>query len=276
MKSIFYQNTWYSDDEKLFTADNRSLKYGDGFFESLLAVNGRINFLDLHLKRIQTSSRLLGFNLEESGFSEAVLLESTAHFLQTIKQKHARIRIQFFRYGGKQYAPADAKTAFYIQFTLDASGGFSPNQVGKTLSIFKDYLIANDNPLSNLKSSNSLIYVLAKKQIQHIDTDEILLLNLKGQIAEFSSSNIIVDLGDRLITPPLSSGCLDGIVRSFLLQHKSPDFNLEEQEIELKDLESAQAIYGINTSIGAFYIKQFNNITYTSGRISQLIELLNQ
>ena len=276
MKSIFYQNTWHLDDERLFTADNRSLKYGDGFFESMRAVNGRINFLDLHIKRIQTTSRLLGFNLEESGFSKAVLLNSTAHFLQTNRQKHVRIRIQFFRYGGKQYAPANAKTAFYIQFASDDSGEFSANQVGKTLYIFQDYALANDNPLSNIKTSNSLIYVLAKKQLQHIDTDEILLLNSKGQIAEFSSSNILLDFGDRLITPPLSSGCLDGIVRSYLLQQKNPNFNVEEQEIELKDLESAQAIYGTNTSVGAFYIKQFNNITYTSGRLSQLIELLNQ
>lgn len=276
MKSIFYQNNWHSDDERLFTADNRSLKYGDGFFESMRAVNGRINFLELHLKRIQKCSQLLGFNLRESGFSEAELLDSTAHFLQTNKQLHAWIRIQFFRYGGKQYAPADGKTAFYIQFALDEVGGFSTNQVGKTLYIFKDYAVANDNPLSNLKSSNSLIYVLAKKQVQNIDSDEILLLNSKGQIAEFSSSNIIVDLGDRLITPPLSSGCLDGIVRSFLLQQKYSDLNLEEQEIELEDLKSAQAIYGTNTSVGAFYIKQFNNIKYPAGRLRQLIELLNQ
>ena len=132
------------------------------------------------------------------------------------------------------------------------------------------------SPIS-IKSSNSLHYVLAKAYATKHDFSDVILMNTSDEIAEFSSSNLFIDLGDQIITPPLSSGCLDGIIRRQLLKpNLSGLFNIQESVIKEQDLLNAQSIYGTNTNAGIFHITKYKEKAFGPGKANKIQSKLNK
>jgi branched-chain amino acid aminotransferase len=74
--------------------------------------------------------------------------------------------------------------------------------------------------------------------------DEVVLLNERGEVAECTSANIFVVDGDRVWTPPLSSGCLPGVTRALLLEEiQVPGLSVAEKILLPDDLESAEEVF---------------------------------
>ena len=79
--------------------------------------------------------------------------------------------------------------------------------------------------------------------------DEVILLNERGEVAECTSANLFVANGNRVCTPPLSSGCLPGITREVLLGEITvPGIQLEESTLKPADLESADEVFITSTT----------------------------
>jgi branched-chain amino acid aminotransferase len=79
--------------------------------------------------------------------------------------------------------------------------------------------------------------------------DEALLLNEHGQVSECTSANIFAAVGERVYTPPLSSGCLPGVTRDVLLSGAHvPGIVVEEKELRLEDLEQADEVFITSTT----------------------------
>ncbi|MGZ4059383.1 MAG: aminotransferase class IV, partial [Bacteroidia bacterium] len=74
--------------------------------------------------------------------------------------------------------------------------------------------------LSSIKSANSAIYVMAGINKIQQKLDECLLLNDKHHIIEAISSNIFAVKNGVLYTPPVSDGCVDGVMRKKLLRSR--------------------------------------------------------
>ena len=79
--------------------------------------------------------------------------------------------------------------------------------------------------------------------------DEALLLNEHGKVSECTSANIFMARGGSVYTPPLSSGCLPGVTREVLLSEiRVPGIKVEEKEIGLDDLETADEVFITSTT----------------------------
>ncbi|HTB13762.1 MAG TPA: aminotransferase class IV [Bryobacteraceae bacterium] len=79
--------------------------------------------------------------------------------------------------------------------------------------------------------------------------DEVVLLNERGEVAECTSANIFAVKGDRVSTPPLSSGCLPGVTRALLLEEvRVPGISVAEQVLFPADLEDADEIFITSTT----------------------------
>jgi branched-chain amino acid aminotransferase len=79
--------------------------------------------------------------------------------------------------------------------------------------------------------------------------DEVVLLNERGEVAECTSANIFVVEGERVWTPPLSSGCLPGVTRALLLEEiEVPGLAAAEKILFPKDLESADEVFITSTT----------------------------
>jgi branched-chain amino acid aminotransferase len=74
------------------------------------------------------------------------------------------------------------------------------------------------SPLAGLKSTSYAENVIALRAAQARGADEAVLANTAGQLCEGTGTNVFVGIGDRLVTPPRSSGCLAGVTRELVLE----------------------------------------------------------
>ena len=78
------------------------------------------------------------------------------------------------------------------------------------------------------------------------DFDDVLLWNERGEITESTIANVVIRLGDRLVTPPVSAGLLPGVFRERLLERQV----IREEPVPLEALASATAVYLVNSVRG--------------------------
>ena len=82
--------------------------------------------------------------------------------------------------------------------------------------VWADETLMSDDPWRGVKTTNRGIYDRARAKMPE-GTDEVLFLNERGDVAEGSITNVFVERGGVLLTPPLSSGALPGVLRASLL-----------------------------------------------------------
>ena len=109
---------------------------------------------------------------------------------------------------------------------------------------------ANDR-LANVKSLDYELFAKAYAQARAQGFDEVLLLNRRGYIFEASRANIFWIKDNVLYTPPLSSGCLNGITRQQVIkQAKILRISIKEKNLTPKILKEADAAFLTNSLIG--------------------------
>jgi branched-chain amino acid aminotransferase len=96
--------------------------------------------------------------------------------------------------------------------------------------------------------------------------DEVVLLNERNEVAECTSANIFIVEGDRVFTPPLSSGCLPGITRALLLEEiKVPGITILEKVILKADLESADEVFITSTTRDLMSVASIEGLSIRQG-----------
>ncbi len=105
------------------------------------------------------------------------------------------------------------------------------------------------SPLSGVKSISWLNNVWAVAEANKEGFDEVVMLNERGEVAECTSANIFAVKGDKILTPPLSSGCLEGVTRGILMEI-APEAGLPvvEQTLLPEDLYSAEEVFISSTN----------------------------
>ena len=79
--------------------------------------------------------------------------------------------------------------------------------------------------------------------------DEVILLNERGEVAECTSANIFVAVGNQVWTPPIDAGCLPGITREVLLgEVRVPGIRIGEKALRPADLEAADEVFITSTT----------------------------
>jgi len=76
--------------------------------------------------------------------------------------------------------------------------------------------------------------------------DDVLLYNERGELTEFTIGNLVVELGGRLFTPPVSSGALSGTFRAHLLETGQ----VAERTIRVEELKDCARILRVNSIRG--------------------------
>lgn len=222
---ICLNGSYFDAGVPLFTETNRAFRYGDGLFETMLWKDGSIRFFDAHMARLYEGMQLLQLNAYEK-LEE--LLRKSINNLITLNQINtaARVRLSVYRGSNGAYCPESNE----IQWVISVKE-ISPESANKVKSlILYDEIKKPINKLSGIKSANGLLYVLAAKYAKEHNYDEALILNEKGEVCEASSSNIFIMHNDLIYTPPLSSGCLNGVYRKKLVE--ALKLNLTDKFIE--------------------------------------------
>jgi branched-chain amino acid aminotransferase len=256
--------------------ENRGFRYADGFFESIRFTRNSIHLWDLHYERILASFKILKIENPKEGFKE-ILFNA---IMETVKANtqgtEARVRVIFTRDSGGLYEPVSRTFWYFIEAEKIEGEGYTMNSKGLIVDLFTDYK-KQKNALSNLKSLNSQLFVLAGCQIQDTDLNSVIILNENGSLCEGHNSNLFLAVNGVIYTPSISEGCVDGVMRRYVIELAARNgIKVYETELKPNDLIRSDEIFYTNAIKGISWVGAYKSKRYYNNISRKLSDLLNE
>ena len=237
-------------------ASNRSYRYGEGLFETMKVADGRIILDDYHFERLETGMQLLQYKVPALFRKENIRKEIIYLCQKNNCENLARVRLSVSR-GSGGLLDSDNMFQYIVEcWPLDGPDSY---RSGLVIDIYPDARKSCD-VFSNLKSANYLPYVMAAQFSKENKLDESLILNVHERICDATIANVFWVKSEVIFTPPLSEGCIAGVMRRYLLENlQTSGFQVKEQKLETTDLGDANEIFLTNAIRGIRWVKQFRN-----------------
>ena len=271
MNFALLNNQLTEEKELRLTNKNRGFLYGDGFFETIKIFNKKPFNFENHFDRIIYSADLLDIK-----FTLSVLDLNKSISILTEKNniKSGSVRISVYRNSKGKYFPEENNSSILINSRNDINDVFVERSF-INIGFYKENL-KSPSPLSNLKSLNSLLYVMASKYAKEYNFDDIILFNTNNNIIETTNSNLFILNNNKVITPPLKDGCVDGSMRKLLISIIKNKYEFEEESISENDLDTCSEVILSNSTYGVRGVKKINEKTYNNSNLYKyLINSLN-
>jgi branched-chain amino acid aminotransferase len=273
---INFNGTIVSQDANILT-QNRAFLYGDAVFETVKIINNKILFLEDHYFRLMSSMRVIRMeipmNFTMEYFEEQILLVVKNNALSA----SSRARITVYRNDGGYYLPKNNSVSFLIHTTALENTSYSIEQNEYEVDLYKDFYITKQL-LSSIKTTNKIINITGSIYANENGLDNCILLNDSKNVVEALQGNIFMLLGNRLITPPVSEGCLNGVMRKQILglAKKIDHLEVVEEAISPFDLQKADELFITNVIKGIQPITKYRKKTFTTNVANQLVQMLNE
>ena len=267
MSIVFHNSDFIKEDDLVIKNSNRALNYGDGFFETIRIINTKPFNFSAHYLRCCFACSVLKLDCTEDEKSLFLLLNKLIKY-NNIVNGSAKIHIS--RSGAGKYLPNS--TSADILISSNAATGFEKN-TPISLCVFSDET-KTKGKVSNIKSANALVSVLGAINAKENGFDNAILMNTEGNCIEATNSNIFLVKNEVVYTPPITDGCIDGTMRTWVIQN----FNVIERSIDLMDIRGADEVFVTNaingiTAVGRVERTTFSNFDYSSKLQKQLINL---
>ena len=264
------------DSELQLTVSNRSFLYGDGVFETLKIVNNKILFFEDHYFRLMASMRIVRMEIPMS-FTLEYLEEQILKLVEVMAmQDSARVRFTVFRNEGGFYLPQNNSISFVIQATKLENIKYKIAKNQFEVDLYKDFIVPKQL-LSTLKTANKITHVTASIFAKENQLDSSLLINETKNVIEAANGNLFMLMGNALITPPISEGCLNGIMRKqiMVIAKQLDSVEVVEAPISPFDLQKADELFITNVIIGIQPITKYRKKEFGTWLSEQLLEKLN-
>ncbi len=256
--------------------ENRAFLYGDAVFETLKVVDGKILFLEDHYFRLMASMRILRmeipmhFTMEY--MEQQVLLLAEALSVAA----SARIRLSVFRKPGGFYLPVDNHTEFIVTGEALGSQLYGITEGKYEVELFKDFYVTKQL-LSTLKSTNRNVQITGSIFAHENGYENCLVINDDKNVIEALQGNLFMLTGNLLVTPPISDGCLNGIMRKQVLElaKKMDGIEVREASISPFDLQKADELFITNVIRGIQSVTKYRKKEYGNDFAQQLLKRLN-
>lgn len=272
---LLFNDEFHAVDTPILSASNRSFKFGDGLFESMRMINHKLQFADLHADRLVAGMKALkidGHALMDDYF----LRQKTADLVKRNRWNgHVRFRLSVYRQGAGVYTPEINKAGYVLEGIPLKSTQYELNSKGLIIDVF-DEMTKPVNKLSNYKTSNALLYVMAGLFKSHNRLDEAMILNQNGFLCESISANVFVVYNKQVYTPALTEGCVSGVMRTAVMQlAKMNDIPLIEAQISPEILKEAEEVFITNATQGIQWVMGYGRKRYFNEVSKYLSDKLN-
>lgn len=265
------------DSQHNLSLFNRGFLYGDAVFETLKIVDNKILFFEDHYFRLMSSMRIvrmtIPFNFTMEFLEEQIieLVKANCH------SNSARVRFTVFRNDGGLYSPETNATSFVVTSNPLENMKYQFSDENYEVDLYKDYFIAKQL-LSTLKTNNRVLNVTASVFAKENEFNNCILLNNEKNVVEAINGNIFLLYGTKLVTPPTSDGCLNGILRKQIinLTRSNQNFEFVEESVSTFDLQKADEIFITNVIAGIQPITKYRKRTYSTIFSKIIVEKLNQ
>lgn len=259
----------------MITADNRGFRYGDGLFETMKLIRGKILFSNEHFARLWKGMQLFQFVLPKL-FDPEMLEEQIMELVK--KNGHdaaARIRLMVFRGEGGLYDAVNHTPNFIIQSWPLPEGTGELNSNGLVLGIYEGAKKSCDM-FSNLKHNNYLPYIMAALQAKKEKWNDAIVLNNFNRVCDTTIANIFTIKNGEIITPALTEGCIAGITRARVIETlKKEGLAIAEKAITCGEILEADEVFLTNSIHQIRWVKQIGNTNFDNSHVQKIYSLLH-
>ncbi|MBP94277.1 MAG: aminotransferase class IV [Flavobacteriaceae bacterium] len=263
-------------DVNIISLNNRGFAYGDAVFETCKYSHGKLLFWEDHYFRLMASMRIMrmeipmDFTME---FLEAEIQKTLSE--NKLENNTSRVKLTVFRGEGGLYNPTSKEVGFVISVSALDADFYLMNDGDYEVDLFKDFYVS-PSLLSTLKTNNKAINVVGSVYAEENNLHNALLLNTDKKVVEALNGNLFLVSGHVVKTPPLSDGCLKGIMRKQIIEliAQLPDYELEEASISPFELQKADALFITNVIVGIQPIRKYRKKLYDHAVAKMLLQKL--
>jgi branched-chain amino acid aminotransferase len=239
---VFHNDRLLPIEQVRLSPGQAGLLSGWGLFTTLRVSQGALFAYERHWRRLEKDARRthLPFPFDAETVRGQLLEVLRAN---NVMEGTARIYAVYNKVGFWQSDEA----APQVDLILYSAG--LPNYKEPVRLALREHGRHAASPLAGVKVTSWLNNVWNLAEAQQAGFDEVVLLNERGEVAECTAANIFCVRKGRIFTPPLSSGCLEGVTRGVLLEI-APASNLQmvEQTLTPDDLYSAEEVFISSTN----------------------------
>jgi len=262
--------------QNVILQNNRGFLFGDAVFETVKIIDNKILFSEDHYFRLMASMRILrmeipmNFTLEffESEILNAVNTQSLG--------TSARARLTVYRKDGGFYLPETNEIDYIITVSGIENPLYEIEKKNYEVDIYKDFVITKQL-LSTIKSTNKAINIIGSIYAHENGLDNCILLNDEKNVVEALNGNLFMLKDGILSTPPISEGCLNGIMRKQVLALAKTLNTIEVKETPISpfDLQKADELFITNVIKGIQPVTKYRKKEFQTNMSETLTQKLN-
>ncbi len=254
----FHNGKFIDADQPVIRLTDRGLTFGDGIFEVMRTVNGRLLFFDEHIQRMTHSLRFFGIRLP---YTPREILDAAVELARMNAVTDGEVYIEVTRgidpHREHRMPPSTIEPTFFmLAFPLRA---IDPRNWVQGAQVITHPDLRHG--LCEHKTLNLLANVLAKNAAYARGAYEALMFreDSRGRYAtEGASSHFFCVLGEQIVTPAVEN-ILDGITRKKILA-LAPQ--VRERRVYLDELKEAQEIFLVSTVSKVMPVRAIDETTW--------------
>lgn len=239
---VFHNDRLQSMEEVRLSPGQAGLLSGWGLFTTLHIFEGEPFAYERHWKRLEKDAARTHCPFPFDAERVREHLREVIH-ANKVREGCARIYVIYNQVG---HWRSDEKMpkADMLVYSTDLPAYREPARLG-----LREHGRHAASPLAGVKVTSWLNNVWNLYEAQQEGLDEVVLLNERGEVAECTAANIFCVKGGRVQTPPLTSGCLEGVTRSILLEiGPKAGVACEEKTLRPEDLFSSEEVFISSTN----------------------------
>lgn len=269
-------NGTLSENSKI-SINNRGYRYGDALFETIKVIQTKIQFWEDHYFRLMASMRILRMEIPMN-FTMEYLEQQIMNTIVAngLEKSNCKVRLLIHREEGGLYKPKTKKIGFIITTEAHNQDHYLLNDETYEVDLFKDFYVSGDL-LSTLKTNNKVLNVVGSIYAEENDLDNCLILNTDKHVVEALNGNVFLLKGNLLKTPPLTDGCLKGIMRKQVIDIVKimPELSLVETSISPFEIQKADEMFITNVIQGIQPVTKYRKKTFNVDFSRSLLSKLN-
>ena len=241
-RHIFHNDELLPIEKSRLSPGQAGIICGWGLFTTIRIVKGEAFGYERHWRRLEKDAAITRMPMTYSGPKVRVNLQEVIRANKVV-EGCARIYLIYNQIGIWR-SDEEMPQVDLVIYTAPLPAYREPVRLG-----LREHGRHAASALAGVKTISWLPNVWAVAEAQKEGFDEVVLLNERGEVAECTAANIFVVKGDKVFTPPLNSGCLEGVTRGILMEiAPEAGISVVEQMLKPEDFATADEIFISSTN----------------------------
>jgi branched-chain amino acid aminotransferase len=241
-RHLFHNDKLLPVEKARFSPGQAGLLCGWGLFTTLRIVRGEAFAYERHWRRLEKDAGIIHLPMPYAATKVRLHLQDVIR-ANKVSEGCARIYLVYNKAGFWQSAEAQPEVDLLI-YTADLPSFQEPLRLD-----LRQHGRHAASALAGVKTVSWLNNVWSSAEAQRQGFDEVVMLNERGEVAECTAANIFAVKNGKVFTPPLSSGCLEGVTRGILFEIAGDaGISVTEQTLLHDDLYQADEIFVSSTN----------------------------